>query len=507
MIGKKKSGQGRLFSPVRRETRVSLELGRLSDIIDFGWLRNACEDKFSAEGRPSIAPEVLGAIMFLGFWFNIDSDRELCEECEDRLSFREFIGIADDEQVPVHSSLTHWRQRLGRDVFQQFIAHSIEVAVKAGMTVGRCRMFDSTLVKAQADAHSPARLDLDPILDANDYLDRLGEWEDDVVSPEPVEERCADKKETGKRRQSKASNRKHGGRRTKSNKKKLLSGKSIAVNTHDLDAKLISRPGRTSAFYHKAHFEFDSASGLVMNADAGHYWEALKMMEFISGETHALDTVVADTGYFDCESQLWLAQRGICSHISVRDNSNNSGRVFGIDAFAYNADRDEYICPNGKRVSRQGTSAAGEKRYATGRGSCTDCEFADYCFSGKRKSDRRQLTLCVGRELIEAARQRNACNRYTRLKIKRSIICEGSIGTMKNYGGLRKARWVGEEAMVIQAMMAGAVHNLKKVLKFIGTGPNASMSTCFASVHVVEARLMGLWQRFWLQTDLLPAAA
>jgi len=263
MIGERKSGQASLFSPARRETRVSVELGQLSEIIDFCWLRSACEDKFWTEGRPSIAPEVLGAIVFLGSWFNIDSDRELCEECEDRLRFREFVGIADDEQVPVHSSLTHWRQRLGWDIFQQFVAHSIDVAIKAGMTVGRCRIFDSTLVKAHADAHSSARLDLDPVLDANDYLDRLGEWEDDAAVAVSVEERSADKKVTGKRRGSKASNRRHGGGRAKSHKKKLSSGKSIAVNTHDLDAKLRSRPGRSTEFCHKAHFQFDSTSGLL----------------------------------------------------------------------------------------------------------------------------------------------------------------------------------------------------------------------------------------------------
>ena len=445
--------------------------------------------------------------MFLGFWFNIDSDRELCEECEDRLSFREFMGIDDDEPVPVHASLTHWRQRLGRDVFKEFIAHSIEAAVNAGMAVGRCRMFDSTLVKARADAHSPARVDLDPIMDANDYLERLGEWEDEAVSAESVEERCADENETGKRRQAKPSNRKHGGRRKKSNKKKLSSGKSIAVNTHDLDAKLISRPGRNTDFFHKAHFEFDCSSGLVMNADAGHDGEALKMMEFISCESHALDTVVADTGYFDCESQLWLAEKGICSHISVRDNSNNSGRVFGIDAFAYDADRDEYICPNGKRVSRQGSSAAGERRYATARGSCKGCEFGDYCFCAGRGSDRRQLTLCAGRELIEAARRRNRCNRYRRLKVKRSIIREGSIGTMKNNGRLRRACWIGEEAMAIQAMMAGAVHNFKKVLKFKKMVQKDPGNPCLALVRIAEAMAVTLWQRFWPQTGPMLAAA
>lgn len=181
MLGKRRLRQESLFGPVRRETRVSKELDRLKAISDFGWLREECADKFADDGRPSIAHEVLAAMILLGFWFRIGSDRELCDECEDRLSFREFIGISDDEQIPVHSSLTHWRKRLGKEVFQKFLRYSVEVASDAGLKPGRCRMLDSSLVKAQADAHSAARIDLDPVLDANDYLDALGDWEEAAV--------------------------------------------------------------------------------------------------------------------------------------------------------------------------------------------------------------------------------------------------------------------------------------------------------------------------------------
>lgn len=173
MLGKKKARQENLFSPVSRELKAVREL------LDFGWFREAVKGKFCLDnGRPSIAPEVLAAMMFLGYWFNITSDRDLCEECEDRLSFREFIGISDEDEVPVHSSLTHWRQRLGRDVFYGFIEHTIEVATQQGLKPGRCRLYDSTLVKAQAAVTGHATVSLDSVRDANDYLDALGQWED-----------------------------------------------------------------------------------------------------------------------------------------------------------------------------------------------------------------------------------------------------------------------------------------------------------------------------------------
>lgn len=459
MLGPKKARQESLFSPVRRETRVSKELKELKEFLDFDWLRKEVEEKFASCGRPSIAPEVLGAMVFLGFWFGIPSDRELCEECEDRLSFREFIGISDEDEVPVHSSLTHWRTRLGREIFQKFLKHSLELAVSAGLKLGRCRMFDASMVKAQAGT-GKSKIEIDPVVDANDYLDALGHWEE----PQPQQETEHDGSGDGKDGPGKAGN--SGKPLSKSDSKRLNGGKPIYLCANDLDARYLSRRGMKASFQHKTHFEFDASSELVVNADAGHVADHVKMMEFLDAELYAVDTVVADTGYFEVKSQEKLKSRGVCSLISVRDNSNNGGRVFGIDAYVYLADSDEYVCPEGKRLTRQGTSAEGERRYATARGSCAECEMRPYCFQGKRMGTRRQLTLCAGRELVEEARKRNLSNRYRRLKVKRSIICEGSFGTMKSHYGFGRARWLGEEAMAIQALMCGMVHNLKKLMKF-----------------------------------------
>ena len=37
-------------------------------------------------------------------------------------------------------------------------------------------------------------------------------------------------------------------------------GKAISINTHDMDAELLRRPGKKTDFFHKAHFEFDAGS-------------------------------------------------------------------------------------------------------------------------------------------------------------------------------------------------------------------------------------------------------
>lgn len=53
--------QESLFSPLRRETRVSKELAALKRVLDLSWFREAVADKFVLDnGRPSVSPEVLG---------------------------------------------------------------------------------------------------------------------------------------------------------------------------------------------------------------------------------------------------------------------------------------------------------------------------------------------------------------------------------------------------------------------------------------------------------------
>lgn len=423
-------------------------------------------------------------MMLLGYWFNITSDRELCEECEDRLSFREFIGIDDDEEVPVHSSLTHWRQRLGPEVFRGFLEKSIEAAVEAGLKPGRCRMFDASLIKAQADLTGPSTLKLTPVEQANDYLEALGDWKDAELPKDD-------------------SGRKGGGSgwKSQSSKRKLREQTPIWVNTNDIDAKLLSHPNKKTDFYHKCHFEFDASSALVMNADAEHVADAVKMVEFLGSERYSVDTAVGDKGYFTGPSQQWLADHGIASMISIPNNATGGGRVFGLDAFAYNEESDEYICPAGQRLYRFNKDKEDCARYATRGGVCNTCELREYCFRAGRCSKNRHLKVSVYRKLT-GGRDPRSVTRYRRLRAKRATVCEGSFGNMKQYGGLGRARGIGRESMTIQAILAGAVYNLKKVLRFMKTRDLAARSgapvpCCEVVTTVTTAILNALCGKHW----------
>lgn len=115
--------------------------------------------------------------------------------------------------------------------------------------------------------------------------------------------------------------------------------------------------------------------------------------------------------------------------------------------------------------------------------------------------------MCADRELTEEARARNRCNRARRLKAKRSVVCEGSIGTMKSYGGLGRARWLGEEAMGIQCLMAGVVLNFKKTLRYLGRLETAALAAALSTFRAIWERSLACRCKNPLRANvLLPAA-
>ena len=52
-------------------------------------------------------------MILLSYLYNIDSDRQLCEEVGFNLAYRWFCRLSLKDSVPDHSSLTRIRDRLG----------------------------------------------------------------------------------------------------------------------------------------------------------------------------------------------------------------------------------------------------------------------------------------------------------------------------------------------------------------------------------------------------------
>ena len=74
--------------------------------VDFGFVRQEVAHCYGCNGNESVDPEVILQLMFLLFWDNVKSERELMRMLPERLDYLWFLGFGLDSEIPDHSVLS-----------------------------------------------------------------------------------------------------------------------------------------------------------------------------------------------------------------------------------------------------------------------------------------------------------------------------------------------------------------------------------------------------------------
>lgn len=135
MMGKHEP-QKDLFSygvDLDKRVRKDHPLRKVSELVDFSFVRNEVEDKYGINGNESVDPEIIMKLIFLLFWDNIRSERELMRMLPERLDYLWFLGYGLDDEVPDHSVLSKARRRWGAEVFESLFVRSVHQCMEAGV--------------------------------------------------------------------------------------------------------------------------------------------------------------------------------------------------------------------------------------------------------------------------------------------------------------------------------------------------------------------------------------
>jgi len=126
-------------------------LRKLSTAVDFAFVNELCQDLYCPDnGRKCWEPQILFKMTFLQFLYTL-CDRDIEAEVKDRMSFKWFLGLAVDEEVPDHSTLSRFRDRLGPEQFAKIFNRIVEIARSHKLVSDKLHIIDSTDVKAKVD--------------------------------------------------------------------------------------------------------------------------------------------------------------------------------------------------------------------------------------------------------------------------------------------------------------------------------------------------------------------
>jgi transposase, IS5 family len=132
-------------------------LERVSGLVDWGGVEALLSGlRQEGPGRPGYRPLLLFKALLLQAWYGL-SDSELEYRLGDSLAFGRFVGLSLEDEVPDHTTLCRFRNRLiGARLLERLFAELDRQLEAAGLMLKTGTLLDATLVETGA-AHPPAK--------------------------------------------------------------------------------------------------------------------------------------------------------------------------------------------------------------------------------------------------------------------------------------------------------------------------------------------------------------
>ncbi len=185
------------------------------------------------------------------------------------------------------------------------------------------------------------------------------------------------------------------------------------------------------------------------------------------------ENIIADAGYESSENYLYLEENGQNCFIKPQNYEISKKRSYKanpytVENMTYNANRDEYICPNGRKLKFRSESkkttengyTISTKYYSNDK--CGRCPHRDKCHrskNGYRTVRVNQVLNEYRPKVLEALTSEEG----TLLRMNRSIQVEGVFGVLKEDYGFRRFLTRGKRNIETQFFLLAFALNIEKL--------------------------------------------
>src|SRR6476469_2252560 len=328
MMGHRQVEQTALFYEFSLERHIPADhlLRSIDRFVELGDVRRELAGFYSTMGRPSIDPELMIRMLIAGYCFGIRSERRLCEEVHLNLAYRWFCRLGLDGDVPDHSTFS--KNRHGRfrqsDLLRRVFETVLRRCIREGLVGGEAFAVDASLIKADAKRQNgiEGEKGLPPEATGRAVEEYLAVLDDaafgaatDVVPK--------------------------------------------FVSPADPAARWTGAHGGQAFFAYSTNYLIDTENAIIVDVEAT---TAIRQAEVLAAKRMLERTrdrfdlcpkrLLGDSAYGSAEMLGWLVdQQRIEPHVTVFDKSNRTDGTISREEFAYDAERDIYICPGDKPLT------------------------------------------------------------------------------------------------------------------------------------------------------------
>ncbi len=198
----------------------------------------------------------------------------------------------------------------------------------------------------------------------------------------------------------------------------------------------------------------------------GYDRDALSMMAVAARNAMSTDKleVIADKGYFKGEEIVACEAAGIAATVAkpMTSGASAKGRFDRAD-FAYDHDRNVYICPAGQELTYRFTNQEGGKvLHSYWTSSCCDCVIKNKCTPAKERRIRRWE-----HEAVLERMQKRIDENPDRLAI-RSMTVEHPFGSIKSWMGATHFKLKTIKHVATEMALHVLAYNFRRLIKIIG---------------------------------------
>ncbi|NDG54230.1 MAG: IS1182 family transposase, partial [Flavobacteriia bacterium] len=356
-------------------------LRKIDEHIDFDFIYPLVEELYCNDnGRPALDPVLLFKALFIGYLFGIRSERQLIREIEVNVAYRWFLGLRLTDKVPNASTFSQNRKRRfnGTEIYQEIFDQIVEQAIKAKLVSGKVLYTDSTHLKANANKHKYEVHNL-PVTPLS-YIEELNEAID--------EDRKA-----------------HHKKPLKPGNSPRAETKDKKISKTDPDSGYMVRDGKPKGFFYLDHRTVDSQCNIITDsyATAANLHDSVPYLDRLDRQRKRFKlspvAVGLDAGYYTASVCKGILDREIEPVMAYRKPNKQRGRL-AKRLYRYNADQDEYICPEGKPLKYATTNRLGYREYKSNPKECKNCPLLDQCTSS------RNYTKVVTRHVWQSCKEK-----------------------------------------------------------------------------------------------------
>ena len=246
----------------------------------------------------------------------------------------------------------------------------------------------------------------------------------------------------------------------------MTQSKEIKVSTTDPESGYLFREGKPEGFHYLNHQTVDFKYNIITDVyvtpgnvhDSQPYLARLARQKERFG--FAVEAVALDSGYLSTPICHALQEQQIFAVIGHRRFHPVRG-LFPKWKFVYEAEVDQYLCPQGQNLSYRTTTREGYREYHSNPEHCKTCPRLNECTQSK--NHKKVITRHVWEDSREQVRQNRLSISGKMLYKKRKETIERSFADAKQLHGLRYCRFRGISAVSEQVLLTAACQNMKKI--------------------------------------------